>query len=167
MRDLNDQTPKFRDAFLYLNASENMGEEEAPMLTSSQITNECKLSLSSTMADDLSNLIPIERAFDMDAKGANSQIAFAMYMFKNVSAYFVPQIELEKNEIKRDLMVKSAMNTQIAKCDDLFEIVDNEDMLFLKINAHLDREKQDVYNFILIASDANNFEDFSKVSRKS
>jgi hypothetical protein len=167
INDMNDQKPKFKEKFLYLNISENMGESGLYPTSSSHKTNECKLINSSLVHDDFANLIPIDRAFDLDSNGPNSHIAFVLYMFKNTSAYFIPLIELEKSETKRDFMIKNAMNTQVTKCGDMFELVDSGEMLFLKVNTHLDREKQDVYNFILIASDANHLEDYSKIRNRN
>ena len=117
--------------------------------------------------NDFSNLIPIERAFDLDAEGVNSKMSFTLYMLKNSSSYFIPMIEHEKNEAKRDSLIKNAMNTQITNCNGFFELIDSSEMLFLKINAHLDREKQEVYNFILMVSDSHNLEEYAKIRNRN
>ena len=135
---------------------------------------------------NFNSLIPIEKAFDLDV-GVNAEISYRLIYFNNTSSGFIDSIERERDVNKREALIRHALKYQVGFCNSSFELIEsnlreyssnlnsdlqasnssknyepisdtNQALLFLKINAYLDREMQEVYNFILIAKDKNKLE---------
>lgn len=87
-------------------------------------------------------------------------------------------MEAETDKTRREQSIRDAVETQTELCNDQFELIETrgefafdsankiydfataglsvpnlQPLLFLKVNAFLDREERDVFNFVLIARD--------------
>ena len=115
------------------------------------------------------NLIQLETAIDLDV-GVNSKIKYKLFLFKNTIEIDSILNEKEKS-IQLEMINKLIQNDYLDNCQNKFELIEtdsnykltensfdnkfdqpNADYLFFKVNTFLDREIQDIYHFILIAS---------------
>jgi hypothetical protein len=132
----------------------------------------------------LSNtLLPLEKAIDVDSP-TNARINYALFLFNNNSKHFLTDIELETDLKKQQQLIRNSLSRERDNCYEMFQLVEsdlttpidqqyknnikkdkndnNEDsvsrsaLLFLKVNKFLDRELEEVYNFIIIAMDNDN-----------
>jgi hypothetical protein len=171
LKDLNDNLPLFKKNFYYLNISEQIGSSKNQQDTKEMWLNTMNCAKSSQTHSIIqqsmeSTLIPLETAFDYDVS-QNAVITYTLVLFKNTSNQFLPTIEAETNKILREAMIREALEMRVRNCSHLFELIETDvgrdsdfehsiqSQLFLKVNTHLDREEQDVFNFILIATDLN------------
>lgn len=190
VKDLNDNSPEFKQNYYFLNFSEQIGK--SPLKSSHQDSNIsplCPLSSEITDFEQFQKaLIPLERAIDLDS-GKNSEISYTLILFQNKNPKFVEEIKSESDTSNRENLIKSALENQIENCNDQFELIqtkptnreftfDNENkiydfeissanshihrpLLFLKVNTFFDREQRDVYNFIIFADDKKKQNKFS------
>ena len=173
IKDLNDNFPIFKKNFFYLNISEQIGTQQ----NIKEVTNksgDIACSHSSKPSSDISEqfpntLIPLEQAFDSDV-GKNAEIVYKLVLLENSTLNFVEAIEATSSESEREHLIQSALAGKVKNCKHMFELVETQtntndeykdstnnlkNLLFLKVNTFLDREQQDVYNFILIANEKN------------
>jgi hypothetical protein len=115
------------------------------------------------------NLIQLETALDLDV-GIYSEIKYKLFLFKNTA---VLDLFLNENKKSKQLEIINSLiqNDLIDNCQNKFELIEtdsnykineyslgnkfdqsNAGYLFFKVNTFLDREVQDIYHFILIAS---------------
>ncbi len=180
VKDLNDNWPVFRNKFLSLNISEfiGTGASSAQALDSRQLERKpgtCPFSSrirreSKNINDEFlvsNTLIPLEtRAIDFDS-AKYSSVKYELILLKSNSCMLINQIEAIKHETQLELTIRNLVADSLSNgCNNEFELVEaslNENfqpaelnnMLFLKVNKYLDREIQDCFNFVLIASDKN------------
>lgn len=172
INDLNDNLPKFKTNYLYLNISEFIGTNNLPLNERQpEQTLICpftsRLKRESKNINDeflISNtLLPLEtNAIDLDSD-KYAEIKYDLVLLKSKSCDLIQSIESQQTESFREYLIKAELiDSLVNDCNNEFELVEaslNDVIptvsLFLKVNKYLDREVQDCYNFILMATDKN------------
>ncbi|CAF0897028.1 unnamed protein product [Brachionus calyciflorus] len=165
INDINDNRPKFRKNFLYLNITEHRGERQnlkQDIYNGNGKQTYCNVINKVNQEFEENEKIQIQKAFDLDSPD-NSQIVYKLILLSNQDFNLITKLEFEfsQNEKFFESNLKYLIEKFEQNCFNHFELIDNNnfnDDFGLKINTFLDREQQDVYNFVLIALEKNYYQ---------
>lgn len=159
IRDMNDNRPFFKKNFLYLNISEQYGQNLAldNFVPSDNLL--CNVLISNFDLEIVNNhQIKLEKPYDSDSN-SNSELIYKLIILSNQEMDYIQKLEaeFEQNQVSFKSKVNNIIENFKENCFNRFELIENNlnQELYLKINTFLDREQQSVYNFILLVLEKN------------
>ncbi|RNA44963.1 protocadherin Fat 4 [Brachionus plicatilis] len=159
IKDVNDNRPFFGKNFLYLNITEQFGQN---LVLENGVPSDnllCNVLISNFDLDMVNNQrIALEKPCDPDSK-PNSELIYKLILLSSQDMDLVEHLEAEMDQNKAlfEFKLKNLVENFKENCFNRFELIENNlnQQLYLKVNNFLDREQRSVYNFILLILEKN------------
>lgn len=159
INDINDNRPYFKKNFLYLEITEQFGQNlalDVPVPSDNLLCNVLVSNFDIEIANN--QQIQLEKPFDPDSS-LNSEFIYKLVLLSNQEMDYVKKLEVDFEQNENFFQSKLANLIEKFKdnCLNRFELIENNlnQELYVKINTFLDREQQSVYNFILLVLEKN------------